>query len=412
MPRIIFHIDVNSAFLSWTSAENLRTGAGPDLRTIPAVIAGDQASRHGIVLAKSIPAKAYGIYTSQPIAQAKRLCGDLVVAPPDRKLYSRCSHELMDYLRTLTPDIEQLSIDECFLDFTGIAHLYESPVKAAHEIKDTIRKRFGFTVNVGISSNKLLAKMASDFEKPDKVHTLFPEEIQKKMWPLPVSSLYMAGHSSTATLEKLGIRTIGELALSDPALISLHLKSHGRTLWEYANGIEDSPVLSTRAAAKGIGSSTTLSQDLTDASEAKKILKNLAEGISTRLRAKHVRAGSICVEIKYADFVSTSRQTQLSTPADTTEQICRTAFVLFDQLWNQTPIRLLGIRTSRLTDVSEPVQLSLFDLEPKAAASSKKQKKLEEALDTIRDRYGKDAVIRGDQALTSALKKSPRQTSH
>ncbi len=249
--------------------------------------------------------------------------------------------------------------------------------------------------------------MASDFEKPDKVHTLFPEEIHKKMWPLPVSSLYMAGHSSTATLEKLGIRTIGELALSDPALISLHLKSHGRTLWEYANGIEDSPVLSTRAAAKESAAPPPSPRTVTVCFRGKKNSEKSGRrhfhkaSCKTCPCRKYLRGNQICGLC-------------IHFPADpavhsgsTTEQICRTAFVLFDQLWNQTPIRLLGIRTSRLTDVSEPVQLSLFDLEPKAAASSKKQKKLEEALDAIRDRYGKDAVIRGDQALTSALKKSP-----
>ena len=195
MERIIFHIDVNSAFLSWTSVENLRTGRGPDLRLIPAVIGGDQSSRHGIVLAKSIPAKAFGIYTSQPVAQALRLCGDLTVYPPEHELYRRFSRELMAYLKSLTPDVEQLSIDECFLDFTGIAHRYPSPVQAAHSIRDTIYARFGFTVNIGISSNKLLAKMASDFEKPNRVHTLFPSEVPEKMWPLPVGELYMAGRS-------------------------------------------------------------------------------------------------------------------------------------------------------------------------------------------------------------------------
>ncbi|MDO5423845.1 MAG: DNA polymerase IV [Eubacteriales bacterium] len=394
MNRTIFHIDVNSAFLSWTSVENLRTGSGPDLRTIPAIIGGDRASRHGIVLAKSIPAKAYGIYTSQPVAQALRLCADLVIAPPDHALYRRCSHALMDYLKTLTPDLEQLSIDECFLDFTGISHRYPSPVQAACEIKDTISQMFGFTVNIGISSNKLLAKMASDFEKPDKVHTLFPQEISRKMWPLPVSSLYMAGHSSVATLQKLGIRTIGELAASDPDLIALHLKSHGRTLWEYANGIDDSPVCPEPAAAKGIGNSTTLSQDARTAPEAKKVLKSLAESVSRRLRKAEVLAGNVCVEIKYADFVSTSRQTQLSTPCDTTDGIYQVACVLFDQLWNQEPIRLLGIRASRLVTAEEPVQLSLFDLAPE---KSEKQKKLDIALDSIRARYGQSAVVRGDE---------------
>ena len=392
MERIIFHIDVNSAFLSWTSVENLRTGRGPDLRLIPAVIGGDQSSRHGIVLAKSIPAKAFGIYTSQPVAQALRLCGDLTVYPPEHELYRRFSRELMAYLKSLTPDVEQLSIDECFLDFTGIAHRYPSPVQAAHSIKDTIYARFGFTVNIGISSNKLLAKMASDFEKPNRVHTLFPSEVPEKMWPLPVGELYMAGRSSVQTLRKLGIRTIGDLAKADPALLRSHLKSHGETLWRYANGLDTSPVAPNPAPAKGIGNSVTLAKDAETRQEAYPVLQGLAESVSARLRKAGQMAGSVCVEMKYADFVSVSHQTQLVTPCRSAEELYRTACGLFDKLWNGAPIRLLGIRASKLTAETEPVQLSLFDPDMK---KSEKERRLDKALDAIRSRYGKDAVRRG-----------------
>ena len=208
MRRIIFHIDVNSAYLSWTAVEELKHGAERDLRMIPAIIGGNQKSRHGVVLAKSLPAKKYGIRTGEPVANAFRKCPNLVMEPPDHELYSAYSHRLMDFLHTYTPDIEQVSVDECYMDFTGIAHRFHSPVDGAIEMKNRVRELFGFTVNVGISNNKLLAKMASDFEKPDKVHTLFPEEIQVKMWPLPVSELYMAGHSSVETLKKLEIFTI------------------------------------------------------------------------------------------------------------------------------------------------------------------------------------------------------------
>ncbi len=174
------------------------------------------------------------------------------MAPPNHDLYHAYSCRMMDFLHSLTPDIEQVSIDECFLDFTGISHHYPSPYAAARYIKDEIHSRFGFTVNVGISSNKLLAKMASDFEKPDKIHTLFPDEIPQKMWPLPIGELFMAGKSSVKALNNLGIRTIGELAASDPKLITLNLKSHGTMLWNYANGIDNSPVCSTPAEAKGL----------------------------------------------------------------------------------------------------------------------------------------------------------------
>lgn len=404
--HIIFHIDVNSAFLSWTSVENLKTGNGIDLREIPAIIGGDQKTRHGVVLAKSVPARAFGIRTGEPIVNALRKCPNLIMASPDHTLYRNYSRRMMDYLHSLTPDIEQISIDECFLDFTGIAHRYKSPLAAAHKIKDEIHRQFGFTVNIGISSNKLLAKMASDFEKPDKVHTLFPDEIKQKMWPLPVGDLFMAGKASVNTLEKLGVHTIGDLALLDPALISLHLKSHGRMLWEYANGIDDSPVCSIPAAAKGVGNSTTLSKDVTTEQEAALILHSLAESVAARLRRIHKHAGNVCVEIKYHNFQASSRQTQLYTPTNSTESIYQTALLLFGDLWNREPIRLLGIRTAKLTDETEPVQLSIFDIETPHFKPSdvrekdtRKQKKLDAALDSIRKRYGENAVERGSEML-------------
>lgn len=284
MEQIIFHIDVNSAYLSWTAVEQLKNGAEVDLRKIPAIIGGNQESRHGVVFAKSPLAKRYGIRTGEPVAQAFRKCPDLVMAPPNHKMYQEYSRRLMEFLQTYTPDIEQVSVDECFMDFTGISYLYLSPVEAAFEIKDAVYEKFGFTVNIGISVNHLLAKMASDFEKPNKVHTLFPKEIPVKMWPLPISELYMAGRSSVEVLNKLEIRTIGELAKADPNLLELHLKSHGRTLWEFANGIDHEKVRRGHVENKGIGNSTTLAKDAVTEEEAKKVLLWLAESVGGRLR--------------------------------------------------------------------------------------------------------------------------------
>lgn len=392
MSRIIFHIDVNSAYLSWTSVENLRTGKGPDLREIPAIIGGDESSRHGVVLAKSIPAKSFGVRTGEPVAAARKKCPNLVMAAPNHRMYAEYSRRLMQYLHSLTPDIEQVSIDECYLDFTGIADRYPSFIAAAVKFKDEIYRKFGFTVNVGISSNKLLAKMASDFEKPNKVHTLFPEEVPEKMWPLPVEELFMAGHSSVDTLHKLGIRTIGELANADVTLLESHMKSHGRMLWEYANGMEDSPVNSTPSEAKGIGNSTTLSKDAVTEEEACAVLFKLSESVSARLQKAGMIAGNVCVEIKYSTFVKSSHQMPAGTPTNTCKDIYRIACTLFHALWNGTPIRLLGIRTSKLLPDDTPVQLSIFDLEK---PESEKQKRLREALDDIKRRYGENAVVRG-----------------
>ncbi|MCM1062858.1 MAG: DNA polymerase IV [Eubacterium sp.] len=389
---IFFHIDVNSAFLSWSALEQLKAGGGTDLRLIPSIVGGDMSKRHGVVLAKSIPAKAYGIVTGEPVVNAFRKCPHLVMVPPDHALYHAKSALLMEYLSGICPDIEQVSVDECYMDYSPIASDYSSPEAAASAIRDGVREKFGFTVNVGISDKKILAKMASDFKKPDLVHTLYAREIREKMWHLPVSSLFMCGKSSVDTLRKLGILTIGDLALFDPAIIESHLKSHGRTLWQYANGIDNSTIFSEPAKMRGIGNSTTLSSDAVTREEAARILLSLAESVGRRLRADHSMAGLVCTEIKYNTFQSVSHQAALDTPTSATNIIYRQALALFDELWNETPIRLLGIRTSKLVPDSEPVQLSLFDY---TTPVSEKQQKLDAALDSIRQKFGKDAVKRG-----------------
>ena len=389
---IIFHIDVNSAFLSWTAVEQLNHGSEIDLREVPSIIGGDQEKRHGIVLAKSVPAKRYGIRTGEPVAHAFRKCPTLLTASPNHKMYQEYSAQLMDFLREYTPDIEQVSVDECYMDFTGIAHRYASPEKAAHEIKDNVYERFGFTVNIGVSTNRLLAKMASDFQKPNRVHTLYPEEIKEKMWPLPVADLYMAGKASVQILHKLEIRTIGELANTPPELLELHLKSHGRTLWEFANGQGADKVIRERIENKGVGNSTTLSKDATTAEEAKEVLLWLAEKVAGRLREDRQKAQMVSVEIRYHNFHNVSHQTQLFKASNVDRVIYETACNLFDELWNGEPIRLLGIRTSKLVDETEPEQISLFDMKKE---ETEKQQKLNKALDDIRKRYGKDAVKRG-----------------
>ena len=404
MDNIIFHIDVNSAFLSWSATYMLENGYSTDIREIPSIIGGDQQSRHGIVLAKSIPAKAYGIVTGEPIVNAKRKCPTLSVYPSDHSLYKEKSKAMIDYLKTLTSDIEQVSIDECFLFFTPISQKYSSAVAAATQIKDTIYEKFGFTVNIGISDKKVLAKMASDFKKPNLVHTLYQHEIKEKMWPLPVSDLFGCGKSSVETLKKLEINTIGDLAKTDPEIIKAHLKSHGYVLWQYANGIDDSIVETQQAAAKGVGNSHTLSKDATTKEEAYAVLLSLADSVATRLRKTGVYASMVSVEIKYSNFRSVSHQCLLNEPANTAKIIYETACSLFDNLWDLSPIRLLGIRTSKLTDALEPTQITLFDymnaVETTAVSSSpgqttKKQENLELALDKIREKYGKNAIIRG-----------------
>lgn len=395
---IIFHIDVNSAYLSWTAVEQLKNGAEVDLREIPSIIGGDKKSRHGVVLAKSIPAKKYGIHTGEPVVNAFSKCPNLVMEAPDHKLYSRYSHKLMDFLRTYTDRIEQVSVDECYMDFTEVAGKYSSPVEGAMEIKNRVKEKFGFTVNIGISSNKLLAKMASDFQKPDKVHTLFPEEIQIKMWPLPIGDLYMAGRSSVETLKKLEIQTIGDLAQTPVEILELHLKSHGRKLWEFANGIGDSEVGTEPGEAKGIGNSTTLPKDVESEEEAKPVLKKLAESVSLRLQKAGQKAGMLSVEIRYYNFENVSHQKQLLRPVNQEKELYQEAIELFRELWDGRPIRLLGIRTSKLVEESAPEQLSLFDIEVVEDAKKRaKKKQIDDALEKVRKKYGDEIVHRGPE---------------
>ena len=406
MTPIIFHIDVNSAYLSWTAVEQLKNGAKVDLREIPAIIGGDQKSRHGVVLAKSPAAKRYGIRTGEPVANAFRKCPNLAMFPPNHKMYREKSRLLMEYLRTFTKEIEQVSVDECYMDFTSIADRYHSPIDGAVEIKDGIKERFGFTVNIGISSNKLLAKMASDFEKPDRIHTLFPEEIEQKMWPLPVGELYMAGKSSVEVLKKLEINTIGDLARTDPNLITLHLKSHGRMLWEFANGRGADVVRAEPEEAKGIGNSTTLREDAATMEEVRPVFERLAGSVAGRLRKAGKKAGMVSMEIKYHDFRTASHQIQLDKATSDEKVLMETACSLFLEIWSGEPVRLLGIRTSKLVDEAAPEQLTIFDIQM-PPEPDEKHKRLKKAMDELNARFGEGAVVKA-----SLMKKSPGKESH
>ena len=294
----------------------------------------------------------------------------------------------MDLFSAYAPCVQQLSIDEAFLDMSGTQTLYGDPVSFAHRLKDEVRETLGFTVNIGISTNKLLAKMASDFEKPDRVHTLFPEEIPEKMWPLPVSDLLYAGKSSVQKLHNLGIFTIGELASANPLVLQQHLKSHGQELHNYANGIDNSPVEAESEAAKGYSNSITLPFDITDRNDAKEIMLSLCENIGARIRKDNAYISVVSVTIVDMDFRKTSHQVSLSNGTNITDVIYENACTLFDRLWDQTPIRLLGVHTSKASDENY-TQYSLFDTE-----KNEKLEKLDMAIDAIRNKYGDNAIKR------------------
>lgn len=389
--KIIFHIDVNSAFLSWEAVYREKfQNENIDLRDIPSAIGGDIESRHGIILAKSMLAKRYGVVTGESIIEAKRKCPELLIVSPNHNFYREQSKKFINILKEYSPDVEQYSIDEAFVDMTGTKMLFGEPIEAAHLIKDRIKKELGFTVNVGISSNKLLAKMASDFQKPDMVHTLFPDEIEEKMWVLPVSDLFFVGKSTSEKLLKLGIHTIGELANTDIDIIEANLKKQGKIIWEFANGIDFSIVQTEPTKNKGYGNSTTIGYDVTDADTAKLFLLTLSETVAARLRKDNVKIETVSVTIKDNNLKSVSHQKILEAPTNITNEIYSIACELFNELWDNTPIRLLGIQTSKINDESDSMrQMSLFD-----NTNYEKLEKLDEAIDKIRGKYGKDYVKR------------------
>lgn len=387
--RTIFHIDVNSAFLSWSAVQLLKDGSMLDLRTVPSAVAGDSESRRGIILAKSTPAKKYGIVTGEPKGFALQKCQQLICVPPDFSLYTKNSEEMFHILSDYSDRIEPFSIDEGFLDYTGMEQLFGSPLEGAKKIKEHIKKELGFTVNIGISSNKLLAKMAGELEKPDKILTLYPEELEAKLWPLPVEEMFMVGRRTAPRLRKMGVRTIGELARYPVMLLEKEFKSYGRMLNAYANGIDDTPVAHAEAVqeVKSIGNSTTIPYDVEEREEAYKILLSLAETVAMRLRGGGVCAREIGVVIKTMDFQVYSHQTKLFNAIDCTNAVYETAKKIFDEAWKKEPIRHLGIRAGHLCS-EECIQLSILD------EDWSKEKQADAAMDLIRRKYGRDTVVR------------------
>ena len=391
MAKLIFHVDVNSAFLSWEATRRVRAGE-QDLRLIPSAVGGDREKRTGVILAKSIPAKKYGVRTGEPVAMALRKCPSLVLVRPDFRLYERSSRAFMDICRAYAPVVEKYSIDECFLDMSDTERVYPDPVATAYEIKNKIRDELGFTVNIGVGPNKLLAKMAGDFEKPDKVHTLFYEEIQSKMWPLPIGELFTVGHATAERLSKANIKTIGALARADIKWVKSYLgDKQGQMLHDFANGRDDSAVLAEPEKAKGYSNSITLEEDVVNDIQAHKILLALADSVASRMRSDGARAHCVAVTIRGNDFRDRSHQRRLETATDITDEVYQVAKRLFAELWDRrTPLRLMGLALTSITFGEEGEQLSLFPDEKKERA-----RKIDRAVDSIRGKFGPDTIIRG-----------------
>ncbi len=388
--RVVFHIDVNSAYLSWEAVYRLQHGADVDLRKIPSIVGGDPEKRRGIVLAKSESAKSVGIQTGEVLFKAFQKCPTLTAVPPNYSLYIKCSRALVELLKIYSPDVQRYSIDECFVEFTDLGKLWGDPIKLAHTIRKRVQKELGFTVNIGISTNKLLAKVASEFEKPNKVHTLFPEEMEAKMWPLPVGELFGVGRATEPKLRGIGIMTVGDLAKSDPDLLKYKLGKFGLMIWNYANGIEDSLTQESGVeSVKGIGNSSTLPRDIDTRESAYLYLLSLTEMVGMRLRDVGKRCGLVSVSIRSWELDRASHQKKLFYATDSTMQIFEEVKLLFDELWDGRPIRHLGVRVSNL-DSGVFRQLPLI-----GAEAIEKQAKLDTVIDSLRLKFGNRAVVRG-----------------
>lgn len=387
MERIIFHVDVNSAYLSWNAVWDLQHGSSLDLRTIPSIVGGDPESRHGIVLAKSLPSKKYGIKTGETLFSALMKCPDLKIVPPRYSMYLKASDAMVEILREYSPVIERYSIDECFMDMCHIRK--EDAVSVATGLKDRILEELGFTVNVGISTGKLLAKMASDLQKPNKVHTLYKEEMPQKMWPLPIEDLFMVGPRTAEKLRKMNIHTIGQLANTDPSFLHERFKKYGHMISCYARGIESSTVKNEGTVEmKGMGNSTTLPFDFTDRISCHNVLLSIGETLVPRLRRAGKKTKTLSVHIRYSDFTSISMQNTLPFSSDSTSLLMEEACALFDDIWNGEPVRHLGISFAQLEDRFRE-QLSLF-----SDHKSDKMRKMDQVMDLIRKNFGDEALIR------------------
>ena len=401
--RIIFHVDVNNAFLSWSAIDLLSKGYKIDIRNIPAVIGGDEKKRSGIVLAKSPVAKRFGIVTAETIYSARKKCPNVKIFSPNFECYYEKSNLFYNYLMQYTPVIERFSVDECFLDMTGTNYLYKDYLKLAYKIKDDIKNIYGFTVNVGIGNNKLCAKMASDFEKPDKVHTLFLNEVEEKMYPLPVRDLFMVGKKTAELLNKININTIGDLANADMKLLRKHFKNQASFLKKSAMGIDFSEVEIRSDKNDSISVSETLPKDITSKDDLKEILLRQTEEVGRQLRRQKQYALSVAIILKNNIFKSYSHQKTLYNVIDSNEDIYKNVLELLDEGWKRDPIRLIGIRLSSLSKQKND-QLTLFD-----SNSDKEDNNIQSILDDINDKYGDLSIMPASIKISKFKGKSKKR---
>ena len=399
MEKQILHIDVNNAFLSWSAVEMLKQGSQIDIREIPAIIGGDETKRSGIVLAKSMKAKECGIRTADTIYQARKKCPNIKIFSSNFQIYRKYSNELYKLLLQYTDKIEKFSIDECFLDMTEYL-MKDTLLNKAKEISKRVKEELGFTVNIGVAHNKLLAKMASDFTKPDRIHTLYKEEIPTKMWPLPVSELFMLGKRTVPKLYNMQIKTIGDLAKMDKKLLEKKFGKHGIMMWEYANGIDNSEVHYKEEKPKCVGNSITLPENIVELEKLEEILLALTEQVTFRLRKYNLLAKTVNVQLRTKYFEDTSHQGKLTISTSSTKEIYEKAKTLLHQMYHKPmEIRLLGVRVDNLVE-KEEIQLSIFN-----DKRNEKQEKLDKVVDELKNKYGYNKITRAGKMNAGNLLK-------
>ena len=400
MKRIIMHIDVNNAFLSWTAVLLLKQGFKYDIRNSYAIIGDEDNKRHGIVLSKSTPIKRFGVKTAEPIFMARKKCPNLKVYKPDYAWYKKMSDAMFELISTYTPDIEKMSIDECFLDYGPIKHLYGDEVEFAYRLKDEIKRKLGFTVNIGVANCKLCAKMASDFTKPNKVHTLFESEIETKMKPLPIEDLFFIGKKTSEKLRKLNINTIGDLSKQNPEELYPYFKNQAFKMVESANGIDNMELETGRIVSKGLSNSTTISHNLIHIEDVYDILESISENLTSQLRKEKRYANVVRVQLKNSDFKSYTHQTTLKNPTNSMSVVFETAKKLADEMWKDEPIRLVGLGVDGLTH-EMTYQVSLFDEIEKV----EQNRELEETMDKLKDKFGIDVINKASMVGKRRIRK-------
>lgn len=387
--RVILHCDLNSFYASVELLEY------PALRERPVAVCGDPNSRHGIILAKNEAAKRYKIQTAETVWQARKKCPELILLPAHHDKYHHYSKLVNAIYGQYTDLVEPFSVDESWLDMTGSLHLFGGDEKAlADHIRHRVREELGLTISVGVSFNKTFSKMGSDYKKPDATTLITRENFQKLLWPLPIGDLLFVGRSAAKTLGDIGVKTIGDLARSDPKAIAALLGKQGSILYEYATGAEHAPVIpsSQMPGPKSVGNGLTFPRNLQGWEELRAGVTMLSDEVAARLRHLELKCSTVNITIRDPAFKDISRQKQLPSPTYLSRELSQAAMELLSSSWSiGAPVRALTVTAQNLLPADQAgEQLDLFS--PDASPRRQKVEKLERAMDSIRDKYGKTAI--------------------